>query len=1639
MTTTILRSLRVTADMDSGPYARGAKQVTAADQAMIAAKQALATAWAAGDAAQQKAEKAVERLSRKWVEGYKQAEVFEKTVRQIGHAVDRGMGLDRASVMVTNLSTSLGRMANSQDLARQGFVALVPVIDQVNAAIRQNIAAQDAAAKAAAEASAMSNVLVEMQRRELMAAQAADQHAIAVAGLTAKYSPATAAMQNYHKSLQDIERASKLIKISEDERAAATMRAQTAYHASTQGMGGLAIAPQAVVGQQLSGRSASASAAAMQDAWRETERMAQATKLLRLEIEPLAMAQARLDDEMAEYKSLQQAGFINEQQLALAQNAALSRFSRTEQILQQTGAHMRLNRHEMANLSYQFNDIAVMLASGQSPFMLMMQQGMQIGQIIGPAGLQGGLKALGAGIVAFVTNPVNLAVVAFAGLASGAGYLISMMKSGLPTLEDNLKRMSELSRDLADSLGSAGTNIDKMASASSRVVEFKARINVEETIATLQKRLREEIQSAGNGIGALNPQELALMPPGMMEESGFKELLPLMRQILDMKDPSIRVITGLQEELVRLANAFPESKKAAAELLMALDPLAEGVRRVEARITSLDEAMQKFKRSAAVTGPLLEAIKGVRPELRSPRELLDENYNKAANAAVSMGQLQQLTEAYQKSLEYLNAETRKSADLHQIELDAIDAKSPKQLAEIAALRAKTNAINTAVGATQADIEAMRAYEIAFRNATKAIEEQAKARLDAANESISSLLLEIDLVGKSSSEVALLRDNWRLEMEMRREAAKNGVEIDKNRLEYLKAINAEAARLNQILSVAKFGEELATEARLRDMAPGEADIFKRLKAAGIDEGTEAWKRYAEQLREVNREQKSFGYGLKQGFNELVDHVNDFAASGKDIFDNFFGGLEEQWVNFAKTGKFSFKDLINTIIGDISRLAYRMTMSGIMGLLGFGSTSQSGGGTSFGGVFRTLLGNVLGGGGKTSAPSTSGGGAGVMGWLGSLFGGGSSGSAAPSQGGFTAPSVSGGLGLLGALPGPLGWLGAIGGALGSIYTGRTPTVASAAPVPVPAGTTGGGFSSSSSYFGSTFFDLLPKNPFSGFSFSMPTFGDKDKGGGFGGILSSIVSPIMSLFGGGKSKVPGRTAGGIGAGLSSPLVPANASVAGLYGSGPLLNMIGRYEGTDRGRGYNETLDYGRWTGGDVNLTSMTLDQVYQLGLNMRTPENRALYGNGQGSSALGRYQITGRTMRNLQKQMGLKGDELFDPAMQDRMAMMLAQGRGANLAGLRSEWVGLNKAPDKDLLAAYRQQMQGFSGDAFKGALDPNMQAQWQERMKQAQQALAQNAGELAATAHRFSNDLSSSLNSITSGAQSAGSGFGSALGGVLQSILGSVGGTGGGMIGSVLSSFLSIFAKGGAFGGATAFASGSAFANTVYSKPTMFRYGSGQLGVMGEAGPEAVMPLMYSKNGLGVRAMIAGREISLPLARSKSGHLGVGLHGGGGGDKLWWQVLEKALEKTGVAPGSFASTNTPNSPFSASENKDKSPAANDWGASMSHPLGDNGGGRLGSASRYALGNVFGASRDYTRRMMAMTEYNPSRGGSAMVQPGSAANRNIRRTSQYSQGDGKVVNVMQVNNFTAPRMNEARSSQNQMAAKANASLSRRLGRTS
>lgn len=129
------------------------------------------------------------------------------------------------------------------------------------------------------------------------------------------------------------------------------------------------------------------------------------------------------------------------------------------------------------------------------------------------------------------------------------------------------------------------------------------------------------------------------------------------------------------------------------------------------------------------------------------------------------------------------------------------------------------------------------------------------------------------------------------------------------------------------------------------------------------------------------------------------------------------------------------------------------------------------------------------------------------------------------------------------------------------------------------------------------------------------------------------------------------------------------------PLLDMLGLSEGTDQGRGYNETLGYGAYTGGDVSLVTMTLAEVDKLQTKMLAHKK-----NKWKSSAVGRYQVVRTTLRSIKKTLNWPDDMLFNKDTQDTVGAFLLGRRGIDdyLAGelpednmlihLAQEWASL-----------------------------------------------------------------------------------------------------------------------------------------------------------------------------------------------------------------------------------------------------------------------------------------------------------------------------------------------------------------------------------
>jgi lambda family phage tail tape measure protein len=117
------------------------------------------------------------------------------------------------------------------------------------------------------------------------------------------------------------------------------------------------------------------------------------------------------------------------------------------------------------------------------------------------------------------------------------------------------------------------------------------------------------------------------------------------------------------------------------------------------------------------------------------------------------------------------------------------------------------------------------------------------------------------------------------------------------------------------------------------------------------------------------------GLKQGLQEYADMASNVGQQIQDAVGNAFKGLEDALVNFVQNGKLNFKDLADSIMADLIRIAVRSAITKPLaeaaGSLFSGFFAQ--GGAFVGGVQKFATGGIV------MSPTLFGmsGGAGLMG--------------------------------------------------------------------------------------------------------------------------------------------------------------------------------------------------------------------------------------------------------------------------------------------------------------------------------------------------------------------------------------------------------------------------------------------------------------------------------------------------------------------------------------------------------------------------------------------------------------------------------------------------------------------------------------
>lgn len=154
---------------------------------------------------------------------------------------------------------------------------------------------------------------------------------------------------------------------------------------------------------------------------------------------------------------------------------------------------------------------------------------------------------------------------------------------------------------------------------------------------------------------------------------------------------------------------------------------------------------------------------------------------------------------------------------------------------------------------------------------------------------------------------------------------------------LKIVNEDMARFNGLLNRGVIGLDTYKEG---------IESIKRLKLEkDFATGAISIEKYVSGMTKLNDQltlNESLSYGARDGMSAYLKSVGTLATGISGIVTNVFKGMEDAMFEFVKTGKVSFKELTQSILDDMLRIAIRQAITAPLAQ-GIGGLFTGGGNT------------------------------------------------------------------------------------------------------------------------------------------------------------------------------------------------------------------------------------------------------------------------------------------------------------------------------------------------------------------------------------------------------------------------------------------------------------------------------------------------------------------------------------------------------------------------------------------------------------------------------------------------------------------------------------------------------------------------
>jgi GH24 family phage-related lysozyme (muramidase) len=367
-------------------------------------------------------------------------------------------------------------------------------------------------------------------------------------------------------------------------------------------------------------------------------------------------------------------------------NVAGSFDSGGKRVVQSLGAQ----RAAVSNLSFQLNDIAMGLASGTSPFTIMVQQGSQVSQALqGSGGLLGALKTVG-GAFAQMVNPVSLASFALIGLTGAAVQYLTTLKSDVPDAEKILKAHAELIKSFDDAWGIAKKGAEDYSDSVKKIELQKLR----DEFGSLQKAIQAAGKDLSSDILSVPVSEFGGATQTVLD---FQHALSLLQQdVPDFRGFSLEMakiegMTGIPDNIRELAK---QVRLSAQESI----PLQEAIEGTQKRLKDVYLTGQQAKDAfAALTASAIglganggSAISDVAnkikteliPAMGKALEQVGEyakNLNGLQDQINKSGPLGRLSPLYSGGGKFMNSMEASNFDFNESQLDEVGKSAAAKL------------------------------------------------------------------------------------------------------------------------------------------------------------------------------------------------------------------------------------------------------------------------------------------------------------------------------------------------------------------------------------------------------------------------------------------------------------------------------------------------------------------------------------------------------------------------------------------------------------------------------------------------------------------------------------------------------------------------------------------------------------------------------------------------------------------------------------------------------------------------------------------------------------------------------------------------------------------------------------------------